>query len=130
MYEAIDSRTWPSAQGRITNSGVEVDRSKRNNFAPKVSYTYVADSRNRTGTDIWLTNYAADQAFAEDIIASYPVGAAVKVFFNPVDPGRAVLRTGPNWFLFLWCFISWLVTGTGIALLAFAWRPRSARDDA
>ncbi len=130
MYEAIDSRKWPATSGQVIESRVAVSQGNRINYTPRVAYSYEAGAKLRTSTEIWLKSYGADQAFAEDVVAAYPTGAEIKVFFDPQNPARAVLRPGPNWFLVFWCVLSWLITGTGIALLVYSWRQRPGRNDA
>ena len=130
MYEAIDSRKWPATAGQIIESQVVVSQGNRIKYTPHVAYRYEAGAKTRTSTDIWLKSYGVDQAFAEDVVASYPVGAEIKVFFNPQNPAKAVLRPGPNWLLVFWCVLSWGITGTGISLLVYSWCQRPKRNAA
>lgn len=103
------SQRWPSAPGTITQAGViaeereEADDERSDGLA-QVTMRYRADVRfsytvngRVFHADRWkwgLTAYYPDEAAAAAVIARYRAGAPVRVFYNPANPGEAVLEPG------------------------------------
>jgi hypothetical protein len=99
---------WPVAAGRILQSHevvrlVEVeddrhDRGPRHRdeefFGANLSYTYEVDGREYRSTRIYPGRPVLDgnPKSAAAIIAKYPAGALVSVFYNPANPAQAVLE--------------------------------------
>lgn len=89
------ARSWPTAAGTVLESALESRRSSNNrgwvNY-PRVIYTYTvsgqsyASSRIAPGMEVGGTG-------APGVIAKYPPGAQVKVYYNPQNPSDAVLET-------------------------------------
>lgn len=94
------SGRWPSAPGTVTVSQVaeHISRDKNDNeeirFVPQVTCTYQVGGREyRCATRKWgWSELYVDSEGPEKILAKYPKGAAVPVFYNPTDPSQAVLE--------------------------------------
>jgi uncharacterized protein DUF3592 len=94
------SARWPSAPGMVTVSKVaeHISRDKDDNeeirFVPQITCTYQVGGREyRCATRKWGWNELyADSEGPEKILAKYPKGGSVPVFYNPADPSQSVLE--------------------------------------
>ena len=95
---------WPSVSGEAVAAEVVVDDSSSLGndgmtwYKPVVNYTYTVDGVPYQGIRIRFGNpHYASQKKAEATLATYRIGSAVAVKYNPDDPHDAVLETGkPN----------------------------------
>ena len=88
---------WPSVQGKIKSSRVHYTSIySKNDPTPWVEYTYDVDGKTYKSMSIspdgMVTN---DQQQAENIVARYPKGADVTVYYNPSNPSKACLEKKP-----------------------------------
>lgn len=95
---------WPSTMGTVTNSFLEARSSSEGGTTnyPVVNYSYQVagqtfqSSKRAPGPEVGGTG-------AGNVIARYPAGAQVMVFYNPQNPSDAVLeRKAPaQWLMWL-----------------------------
>ncbi len=98
MYrKAQASQTWPTTTGTIETSQVtETFQKGRRRYSPSVSYSYEIGGQRLTSKYIWAsggdssTNREPHQA----VVDKYQVGSPVKVFYDPQNPGFAILEPG------------------------------------
>ncbi len=95
---------WPSAPGEIVSahaSAGEVtthhatyyeneDKTERRNFA-RITYRYKVAGKQYTCSRLSVGEDLGNDD-VEGKLKRYPVGRAVEVFYNPADPGKAVLE--------------------------------------
>jgi len=91
------SLEWPAVQGRIRSAAiVPYEDRKRVRYRVRILYDYKVLGRRYTGNGIFfkaaVTKDSEDQA--RRFLADYPEGGEAKVYYNPEDPGEAVLRPG------------------------------------
>ncbi len=93
---ALKSRNWPYVTGQVINSYVgESSDDDGTTYSAEIQYTYVVSVRQYTGTRVSHGDIStSNSADAEKIIARYPEGQAVEVFYDPTDPQQSVLQTG------------------------------------
>ena len=103
INRAIETRTWPEAQGTINSSGVrkEIRREsgssgrKSTTYYPEIRYAYQAGGRSYTGTKINIGGKTGGMEWlAQRAVKKYPSGENVIVHYNPDDPSEAVLKAG------------------------------------
>ncbi|MEW6030954.1 MAG: DUF3592 domain-containing protein [Chloroflexota bacterium] len=105
---------WPSATGTVTASYLERRRSSNNrgfvNY-PVVQYSYQVNGQTYAGTKL-APGPEVGGSGAPGVVARYPAGAQVTVYYDPQNPSDAVLeRNAPaQWIL-------WLVLGIFNCLL-------------
>jgi hypothetical protein len=107
------SRDWPSTSGTIEAARVAMqsEGNERKLFGAQVSYRYTVGGRSYTGERISFESGASpNRGLAEAIVQRYAPGSAVRVFYDPVRPERAVLEPGGTRIL------PWLLGGFGAAL--------------
>ncbi len=107
IYRSVQSRKtaeasqgWPSTAGQINESRVahsthtDTDGDSSDSYTPYVEYTYQVAGQDYTGKDL---SFGFKQGYgnaskAQAMLAKYPVGAQVNVYYDPVDPQKAVLE--------------------------------------
>jgi hypothetical protein len=97
------ARQWPTAPARIERSGVRTyeKRDKSSNgttrwrtmVRPDVVYTYAVAGVTYRGDKVSIIRSSSNQdAFARTVAARYPVGAELKVHYNPDNPSESALE--------------------------------------
>lgn len=92
------SDSLPAVNGEVVSIDVARVRGSRGSTAgwrPVIVYRYTIDGREYTGS-VWRFNpsYVRDLSSAEEIVAGYRPGNAVRVLYDPEAPERAALRPG------------------------------------
>ena len=129
------SARWPTAPGTITNSSVieEVieDRSDNNNdksiirkihrFQVDLRYAYRVDKRDFVGTNVgwgWTAIYGLRE-LAEKAASQYTRGRPVTVYYDPAQPGNAVLEPDDRQGSMAPLIFGGISAAAGSAILAF-----------
>lgn len=107
---------WPRVAGVVRASGVErteaTGTKRRGSLWATVRYEYVVDGQTYEGDRVAYGDYGSIlRSHAEDIVARYPVGAAVTVSYMPNSPEESLLEPGIR-------LQSFLIPLFGAALLA------------
>ena len=66
---------------------------------PDFRYFYEADGKSYTGQNYrYVSTYALESAdgWVKQVLAGHPVGSEAQVFYNPHNPGDAILSRGLN----------------------------------
>jgi hypothetical protein len=112
-------RLWPVAPGAVTGgairqrtSGVGDDESVT--FVPVVEYRYQIGAVAYTGSGIGFGEIGyGSRGRAEKVLARYPVGSAIDVYYNPAKPAQTFLEAGGG-------AIAWSMLAVGVAILMVA----------
>ncbi len=95
---AAASLQWPTASGQIissvihTSTSTDSDGASSTTYEPKVEYTYTIMGSPISGRRIAFGAMGSDYASAQKVLAAYPVGTAVTVYYNPEKPADSVLE--------------------------------------
>jgi hypothetical protein len=89
----LSSVNWPSTKGLIIESRFEPDDDSYNLI---VEYEYNIDGAKIRGNNYTYRGFSTDLASVERIVARYPVGKCVLVYFDPIDVNLSVLVPGVN----------------------------------
>ncbi len=123
FVEVRRARRWPSAHGRITRSesGFQTgdsDSAPEGKLVARIAYEFTANGRTYAGTRVDLGENTSPD-YVPAILARYPVGKLVEVFYDPKDPQKAVLERGVPGFVAsgLIAFIGILGFFAGVALI-------------
>ncbi len=100
--KATTAQTWPSVNGRVVEAyvaeDVQVDSEGDQNrvFAPRVVYEYEVNGQTYQNNRLRLgiESFIGSRRKVEQELARFPVGSAVKVYYNPDNPAEAVLQPG------------------------------------
>ncbi|MDD5466249.1 MAG: DUF3592 domain-containing protein [Anaerolineales bacterium] len=98
--KAEASQGWPATTGQITQAQVsrsthtDSDGDTSTSYTPHVEYSYRVAEQEFTGKNITfgLTQSFSQPAKAQAVLARYPVGSQVSVYYDPNQPGDAVLE--------------------------------------
>ena len=100
ICRAKKSINWPTTPGVIKESFIRSD--DENGYNPRVRFIYQVNGKEYESSEI-STKQRSDtlnRKPAEAIIAQYPEGLEVSVYYDPRDPGYGVLEPGQgvgNW---------------------------------
>lgn len=100
LNRAERSTQWPFVAGVVTSSEVrsELDDKQKEMFWAAVSYSFELEGRKREGSTISFGDYrSSSRREFEAVVARYPVGKEVKVFYDPAAPETNVLEPGVTW---------------------------------
>lgn len=113
--DARASRDWPSTSGTIESAAVAMrsEGNERKQFAARIRYAYAVDGRSFSGERVsFESGPSANRGLAEAIVARYAPGSNVRVFYDPLQPERAVLEPGGS------PVVPWLLGAGGVVLAA------------
>ncbi len=93
------SLEWPSTEGLITHSNLEtrqrkVGTSRKTQHTVEIDYEYVVDGDLYRNDTAQFNQNDLSTIEKQRLIARYPVGRQVEVFYNPSDPDESVLVPG------------------------------------
>lgn len=101
-----ETKSWPSTTGEVLSADVEENERRerddngstrtRRTYTPMVTYAYEVDGTAYTGHRIRADDMGGDRDRAFDVVNDYPVGSIATVYYDPDDPGSAVLRQGAD----------------------------------
>lgn len=122
MRETSRSRGWLRTGGKVVSSRVtEFAGKSGTTYRPMVIYGYSVGSVRLMSNRIAFHSVASSwRSSAERIVARYPAGRDVQVYYNPQDPEQAVLEPGGQAWI-------WIVGGGVLALLTVWMRIRRGR---
>ncbi len=94
--EAWRSKGWQTTSGTITRSLVtEGRRGRRATFSPGIAYAYTVAGQHCSSTRqqfaSWWSGFAGTLDEAKEVMARFPKGSPVTVFFDPANPESATL---------------------------------------
>ena len=101
--KVAQASTWPSTLGTVTASTVE-RRSSGDGYSdyPVVRYSYQVIGRSYQGNRI-MPGPEVGGSGAQKVVARYPAGAQVMVYYDPDKPSESVLeRNLPGYIKWLW----------------------------
>jgi hypothetical protein len=93
-FAANAVKDWPSTPGKVTGSRVSYDSStSKTGAVPFVTYTYEVQGKTyRDGRISPGILTVAGRTSAEKVVALYPRGADVTVYYNPKNASEAYLE--------------------------------------
>jgi hypothetical protein len=100
FQNAQASQTWPSVRGQVTESQVGThDSDGTTMYSANVVYEYTVGGRQYINDRIRFgEGSSSNPRPAHNMVAEYPVGASVDVYYSPDDPLNAVLEPGASGF--------------------------------
>jgi len=127
LREAQGAKNWQTASGTITHSEVravrkrELDNRVKVRSAPAIAYEYSVDGKRYQSERISLAEIIPESDI-EPLLARYPLGAQVTVYYNPADPRQSVLERAlpPDFGKGLAGVFAFLGGGAVLALLTLA----------
>jgi len=99
-HNAAMSERWPTSDGIILASHlIELEGSaNKKKYEAYVRYGYMVGGKTYTDDTINFKRHHVDVLnIVSQVLKQYPVGMHVKVFYDPTEPGHAVLEPGMPW---------------------------------
>jgi len=90
----IRAQNYPTAAGVVTHSEVEGHGGRHGNYSPNVQYKYAVAGKTYSSNRYRFGDVYAVEGKAHQIVAEYPVGKQVPVYYNPDNPADALLQPG------------------------------------
>lgn len=108
--KADASLTWPSVPGRVISANVREsinrndDGLETTSYYPQVEYTYEVNGQDLISKKLSFGGIIAQKTRDTVVthLAQYPAGSTVLVYYNPLNPGEAVIertQAGARWAL-------------------------------
>jgi uncharacterized protein DUF3592 len=86
---------YPTVVGRVTQSDIEAFHGSRNTaYSPKIKYAYRVNGNEYTGDRYRYGQMSGNEGSARRIVAEYPVGRQIDVFYSVTEPSDSVLLAG------------------------------------
>ena len=128
LWEVRQAKRWPSTEGKVISSGITSRKNKPGeigyNFSdtevsndPLVKYEYTVANRKCQCNRITIGEKTSASEL-EEILARYPVGTPVTVYYDPTNPEKAVLERDLPWGILFWgvgCLLLFFIGGPLIA---------------
>ncbi|SMF40379.1 DUF3592 domain-containing protein [Pseudogulbenkiania subflava] len=115
---------WPSASGTIVESRLDTrlhtgGDGNRDDYLPQLRYRYSVGGVALESTIRRYPNPGAmqSQEQAQAVLARYPHGAVVRVYYNPERPQEACLEPGEHWTAWAGKALTLIVAAAGLVLL-------------
>lgn len=127
VRNASESKGWPLAQGEIIASYVKTsDDQDGITYFADIEFQYVVNDRRLTADTVNFGEYGtSNRNHAADIVAKYPVGKVVNVYYNPEEPETAVLEPGVTWSSYVLLLMGLLFIILPVIILIAMFRPNS-----
>jgi Protein of unknown function (DUF3592) len=90
--------TRPSVRGAVTGTAIVADGTFEDGsaaYSPRISYKYVVAGKEYSGQRRSLINVPTGRCLRAGLrttVDRFPVGSEVIVFYDPADPGEAILE--------------------------------------
>jgi hypothetical protein len=117
-YVVADGRVAePRAEVRVrTTSG----KSRSTTYSPVVRYRYEVGGNVYRSERVFPLSATTSMRAANELIAQYPVGRAVKVYHDPADPGKAFLVRRWEFAPYLFMMVPMIHLAVGVGLWSAA----------
>ncbi len=125
IFKAQKSRSWPTAPGTVLGSRMESSQSRdedgdiRTTYGATIQYKYLVDGQEFQGDRRTFSNVRTSSVRnTQKILARYPSGGSVDVYYDPDDPSSSVLEpgVGASTYILLLVAIGFFVFGIAGAL--------------
>ncbi|MCH2182623.1 MAG: DUF3592 domain-containing protein [Mariniblastus sp.] len=130
LVQARQTLDWPSVQGRVISSSVLTRQSPRHqagepsrgiSFYPRVKFEYAVAGTGYQGDQVSIGEVGmALRASAEGVSAKYRPDQVVNVYYDPLQPGRAVLEPGAQGTTYFWLGIGLGLVAVGLLIAVVA----------
>ncbi len=113
------TRRWPMVEGVIEQSALVADA---DDLLPHILYSYTVAGQAYRRELEFPGGISPAPEFAASYAGKFPVGAKVRVYYDPEQPERATLEPGPgrgDWMIFV---LGLAATVFGVSALLFSGR--------
>lgn len=128
IYRSVSARHWPHVQGVVSASAVQRHSGDDGDtYSIEIRYRYHVAGRAYEGSRYDTTVGSSSGYDAKQrIVAKFPPGAHVEVFYDPADPSNALLSTAIPRDVYLFFWFPLIFIGVGLAVVIGGLRQKSA----
>lgn len=114
LSDFMERRQWPICDGVVVRSEIVGKRARH----PIIGYEFVVDGKPYAAeSDLQAPGFGLRsnrEEVAQAIIHALPIGALVRVYYDPQNPATAVLKPGAKWDVFARLSCGFLMYFVGI----------------
>jgi hypothetical protein len=142
LVASVQMRTWPASEYFPetyfrqttceviqTRLGEQLHLNKPSTYRPEILIQYSVDGEvyRRWAYDS-VEAYSPDREAEEEILAQYTDGQSCPCWYNPADPGQAIVKRGSTWGFWLTVLVlaSFILIGAGGAVYTVVYAGTSA----
>lgn len=102
VLKQSSASSWPTTTARIVTSRIVVESDIARNVGndlphADIAFQYSVDGVTHQSTELWFDSEPAGTlADMQTLVAEYPKGRTIEVFYNPNDPSQAVVNPQKN----------------------------------
>ena len=103
LFQQSSAADWPTTSAIVVVSDLEVEttvsakRGVRDLYQANVVYEYVVEGERHRGTELWFDSEpAGTQEDMAALLAEYPVGKVIDVYYDEDQPQRSVVDPSKN----------------------------------
>jgi hypothetical protein len=114
LYRSLDCEHWPATEGVVDRAEMKYQSNNKGggSYSADVSYHYEVSGTNYSGKRLAFGTMSSSASYAQAILARYPAGKKISVYYSPNDPELAVLETGIHGG-------TWICFGVGTVFILF-----------
>jgi hypothetical protein len=90
------SKKWPTIPGTIVSSSMERVPENKRRYRAEVRYRYRVKGKDYESSRIFWGGNEGRQKHMTSVVAAYPAGGSVPVYYDPQNPAEAVLDPTQN----------------------------------
>jgi hypothetical protein len=90
------SKKWPTAPGTVVSSALEQSPDHKRRYRAAMQYRYRVGGKDYQSNRIFWGGNEGRQKHMTSVVASYPAGAQVPVYYDPQNPAEAVIDPAQN----------------------------------
>lgn len=118
LNRAIDSRKWPTVDGRVIGKDIHPGAAHRlGDSSAVLSFRYEVDGHKHVASTFDFGGRGGRDQGGE-VYQSYSPGQRVTVHYDPRQPSRAVIKPGPTAWNYAASLIGFVLTFVGLALMS------------
>jgi hypothetical protein len=114
---AWSMQAWPKTSGEVRSSRIDINA--RGLYRPEIEYVFTVGARQIVGKRRTLfAGASSNRVWADTIVAQYPTGSSVTVYYDPNDPRQCIVdRTNCRTLAVIFAFVCFGFSAIGLACL-------------
>lgn len=91
LWRAFKAENWATTEGMIVRSEIHRAGGKATIYLPFIQYSYRVGKKDYSSDKVTFSHFASGKETADEIVAKYPEGSQVEVYYSPENPEQSVL---------------------------------------
>ncbi len=90
------SKKWPTASATVTASAMEKSPDSRWRYRAALQYSYRVGAKQYQSSRVFWGGNEGRKKHMASVVASYPAGCKVRIYYDPQNPAEAVIDPVQN----------------------------------